>query len=384
MSKLDYSTTPFMDFGAGSIKKAGSLCFEKLAAKNLLIVTDPGIRKAGLLATLEKSLSSAGQKFEVFDNISSDPLELEVLEGVLKALEKSCDGVIGLGGGSPMDAAKAIAIILKSVTPITDLYGVNKVTQGRLPLMLIPTTAGTGSEATNYAVITTPLGEKISITDPASFPDIALLDPELTVGLPSNLTAATGIDAIVHAIEAFTSKGNKSEFSDRDAIKALKLLWKSVSEATANGDNQKARADALMGAYLAGQAIANAPVGGVHALAYPLGGLHHIHHGLSNALLLPPVLRFNMEAAVPLYAELADAVLLNLSGSDEARTAAFIGALEDMIKTCGLETRLNQVGIKEDHIPELAIEAMKLERLLKNNPREIALGDCQKIYEGIL
>ncbi|MHA1543579.1 MAG: iron-containing alcohol dehydrogenase, partial [Alphaproteobacteria bacterium] len=319
-----------------------------------------------------------------FDNVSADPLEAEILEGAEKAKEMEADGVIGLGGGSPMDAAKAIAVLTKSAKPIGGLYGLNRVTDGRLPLMLIPTTAGTGSEATPYAVITKPTGEKISITDPASFPDIALLDPDLTMGLPPHLTAATGIDAIVHAIEAFTSKGNKSEFSDRDALKALKLLWGSVPEATKNGNNLKARADALMGAFLAGQTIANAPVGGVHALAYPLGGLHHIHHGLSNALLLPPVMRFNARAAAPLYAELADAVMPNLSGPDKARTAAFIGALEDMIEACGLETKLSQVGISESDIPKLAEEAMKLGRLLKNNPREISLEDCQRIYKSIL
>ncbi len=384
MSKLDYSTTAFKDFGAGSIKKAGLFCVEKLGSKNLLVITDPGIRKAGLWAILEGSLNSEGLAFEIFDNVSADPLEAEILEGAEKAKEMEADGVIGLGGGSPMDAAKAIAILTKSAKPIGGLYGLNRVTDGRLPLMLIPTTARTGSEATPYAVVTKPTGEKISITDPASFPDIALLDPDLTVGLPPHLTAATGIDAIVHAIEAFTSKGNKSEFSDRDALKALKLLWTAVPRATKNGENLKARTDALMGAFLAGQAIANAPVGGVHALAYPLGGLHHIHHGLSNALLLPPVLRFNAKAAAPLYAELADAVMPNLSGSDEARTAAFIGALEDMIEACGLETKLSQMGIEESDIPKLAEEAMKLERLLKNNPGEISLGDCQKIYKSIL
>ena len=161
------------------------------------------------------------------------------------------------------------------------------------------------------------------------------------------------------------------------------MLWDALPEALTDGDNIKARENMLVGAMLAGKAIANAPVGGIHALAYPLGGLHHIHHGHSNALLLPPVMRFNAAAAAPLYAELADHVMPDLTGNEKNKAAAFIEALDMMIVESGLETRLSALGIKKDNISELAIEAMKLERLLKNNPTKVSLGQCREIYKSI-
>lgn len=384
VSTIEYTTPRSIICGPGSVNSTGKLIKNRLKAGKVLVVTDPGIINAGLLERLQKSLEEARLPFKVFQEVSSDPLEEEILKGTAVAKEFQVDTIIAFGGGSPMDAAKAIAIMATANTPISELYGQGKVERKRLSLILIPTTAGTGSEATPYAVITTQGGEKISITDRQSIPDIALLDAELTLGLPRNLTAACGIDAIVHAIEAFTSKGNKTTASDKAAIKALNLLWRALPRALKDGDDLEARENMLIGAMLAGQAIATAPVGGVHALAYPLGGLHHIHHGLSNSLLLPAVMRFNASAGAKLYAALADAVIPNLSGPREKKTETFIATIEALIATTGLETRLSQVGISHNHIPALAGEAMKLERLLKNNPSEISLQQCQRIYEMIL
>jgi alcohol dehydrogenase len=356
---------------------------ERLGARRVLVVTDPGLYECGLLERLLRGLMQAGLDLQVYLDISSDPLEAEILKGAATAKEFQADTIIGFGGGSPMDAAKAIAIMATAKEPIFDLFGLGKVAEERLSLLLIPTTAGTGSEATPYAVITMPSGEKTSITDRQSFPDIALLDAELTLGLPKKLTAACGIDAIVHAIEAFISKRNKTVLSDMAATRALKLLWEALPLVLENGEDLDARENMLIGAMLAGQAIATAPVGGVHTLAYPLGGLHHIHHGLSNSLLLPPVMRFNAKAAAPLYAEMADAVIPGLSGPDEEKTNTFIEAIEAMIAASGLETKLSDVGISPDHIPTLAKEAMKLERLLRNNPRKISSNDAVTIYKSI-
>ena len=383
MSGFEYTTTPSLICERGGTKNIGALVSKRLGAKKILIVTDTGLEATGLLGPLVSSLEEGKLKAHFFSSISSDPLEKEILEGTEIAKEFAADAIIGFGGGSPMDAAKAIAIMVKSGKPIGDLYGRGKVEGGRLPLILIPTTAGTGSEATPYAVITTPNGEKLSITDRACFPNLALLDAELTLSLSAHLTAATGIDAIVHAIEAYTSKANKTACSDMAAIKALQMLWNAVPAATANGNDIEAREKALIGAMLAGQAIANAPVGGIHALAYPLGGLHHIHHGLSNALMLAPVLTFNAKAGASLYGELAMAVMPGLSGTDEKKTNAFIAAIESMISETGLETRLSQLGISHNHIPKLAEEAIKVERLLKNNPRAISLKDALGLYESI-
>lgn len=356
----------------------------RLGASRVLVVTDPGVKTLPFFGNFTEGLQARGLEVRVFHEVSPDPLEEEILAGAGAAGDFGADSVIGIGGGSPMDAAKAIAILATSKKPIAGLYGFDRVREGRLPLGLIPTTAGTGSEGSPYAVITRPTGEKISITDLASFPDVAILDPELTVSLPPRLTAATGIDAIVHAIEAFTSKGNKAPRSDTLAVEALGLLMTAVPAALKDGNDLTARQDALYGAYLAGQAIGLAPVGGIHALAYPLGGLHHVHHGLSNAIMLAPVMGHNMPAAAPLYAALAGDVIPGLGGSDEAKAEALITAIQDMAAAAGLETRFSQLGLVEDDIPALAEEAMKLERLLKNNPVDISHGECRRIYEGLL
>jgi len=357
---------------------------KRLAAARILVVSDPGLEACGLLQRLLTSLEDAKLEFQIYLKVSSDPLEEEILAGATGAKDFRADTVIGFGGGSPMDAAKAIAILATSRKPISELYGFGRVEDRRLPLLLIPTTGGTGSEASPFAVITTPSGEKISITDRKTFPDLALLDAELTLGLPRKLTAACGIDAIVHAIEAYTSKGNKTVLTDMVAARALTLLMGALPRVLQDDQDIEAREDMLIGAMLAGQAISTALVGGIHALAYPLGGLHHIHHGLANSLLLPPVMRFNITAAAPLYAELADAALPGLSGTDEEKTEALIKAIEDMIETSGLETRLSQVGLNHNHIPKLVEEAMKIERLLINNPVEISPEDCLEIFESIL
>ncbi|MEE8259190.1 MAG: iron-containing alcohol dehydrogenase [Sphingomonadales bacterium] len=384
MSTFHYTTPPSLIFGRGTVKNIGQVLKQRFNATRFLVVSDQGLQKNGLTAGVLKSLGKAGLDYQVFDAISSDPLEEEVQNGTRIARDYGAEGIIGFGGGSPMDAAKAIAILAGTGRPIADLYGQDKVTGNRLPLILIPTTAGTGSEVTPYAVITAPNGDKISITGQQSVPDAAFLDAELTLGLPLHLTAACGIDAMVHAIEAFTSKGNKTHETDLAAKQALKLLWAALPRALRERNDIEARENMLIGAMLAGKAISNAPVGGIHALAYPLGGLHHIHHGLSNALLLPPVLRFNAKAAAPQYGELADLVMPGISGGADEKTAAFIDALEVMIAGSGLETRLSRVGISHNHIPGLAIEAMKLDRLLKNNPRKIILKDSLEIYESIL
>jgi len=370
--------------GPGRLKKTGPLAKDRLSAKKAFIITDKGVRALPFFEGLFSSLKSAGIEADFFEDISPDPNEAEIVAACGAAKRFCADCIIGIGGGSPLDAAKAVAILAKSSKPISDLYGYSKVTEGRLPLLLIPTTAGTGSEGSAFAVITRPNGEKISITDMASVPDIALLDPELITSLPLHLTAATGIDALVHAIEAYSSKGNKNQETDAFAVEGLRLLMGAVPASLENPGDIKAREAALYGSYLAGRAITLAPVGGVHALAYPLGGLFHIHHGLSNSILLGPVFRFNLKAAAPLYAELAEAAFPAPKGSAEAKALAFLGACEHIASMANLPTRLSQIGIGEKDIPALVSEAMKLERLLVNNPVPINSGVCRDIYSQIL
>jgi alcohol dehydrogenase len=264
------------------------------------------------------------------------------------------------------------------------MYGIGNVQGTRLPLVQIPTTAGTGSEVTNISIVTTGETTKMGVVAPQLFADIAILDASLTTGLPSKVTAATGIDAMVHAIEAYTSKHKKNPLSDNLAREALRLLSANLLRACRNGQDLEARQSMLLGACLAGQAFSNAPVAAVHALAYPIGGIFHVPHGLSNSLVLPHVMRFNLEAAAGLYAELADIVVPGCGGSDEARAGELIGAMQHIAVNSGIETRLAQVGIFEQDLDRLADEAMKQTRLLGNNPRTVTLADARAIYAAAL
>jgi alcohol dehydrogenase len=264
------------------------------------------------------------------------------------------------------------------------MYGIGKVSGGRLPLVQVPTTAGTGSEVTNIAIVTTGATTKSGIVAPQLYADLAILDAALPLGLPSSVTAATGIDAMVHAIEAYTSRHKKNPLSDALAREALSLLSRNLLPACEQGGNIDVRQAMLLGACLAGQAFSNAPVAAVHALAYPIGGIFHVPHGLSNSLVLPHVLRFNLPQASRLYAELAGIVVPHASGSEEARAEALIVATQQTAKMTGIETTLGQVGIGEADLDRLADEAMLQTRLLGNNPREVTRADARAIYAAAL
>jgi len=286
-----------------------------------------------------------------------------------------------VGGGSSMDVAKVVAVLLGGEQELPELYGVGMVSGSRLPLILVPTTAGTGSEVTPVAVITTGETTKAGVSSPVLLPDVALLDANLTLGLPPAVTAMTGVDAMVHAIEAYTSKHKKNPLSDNLALKALQLLSRNIRSAVHDGANRQAREDMLLGACLAGQAFANAPVAAVHALAYPLGGHYHIPHGLSNSLVLPSVLEFNAAEASPLYAELVDTVVgKSVPGSDEARTAALVSALRELIDDVQLPATLSEAKVQESDLEMLAQDAMLQQRLLVNNPRDVDYEDALAIY----
>jgi alcohol dehydrogenase class IV len=265
------------------------------------------------------------------------------------------------------------------------MYGVGPVRGDRLPLVLAPTTAGTGSEVTPIAIVTTGEAEKKGVVAPQLLPDWAILDPELTVGLPAAVTAATGIDAMVHAIEAFTSKHKKNVVSDCLARQALELLGGNIAKACHTPQDRDARGNMLLGSMLAGMAFANAPVAAVHALAYPLGGHFHVPHGLSNALVLPHVLDFNMPEAERHYAELAPILFPDLAGrSDAAKARGLVDGLKALGPELGMQTRLRDVGVSHNHLPMLAEDAMKQTRLLVNNPREMTYAAALAIYETAL
>jgi len=298
-------------------------------------------------------------------------------------LAEQIDGVIAVGGGSSMDVAKVVAVLLGGDQALPELYGVDQVSGQRLPLILVPTTAGTGSEVTPVAVITTGETTKAGVSSARLLPDIAVLDADLTLGLPPAITAMTGVDAMVHAIEAYTSQHKKNPLSDNLARQALHLLARNIRTAVHDGGNREARGNMLLGAMLAGQAFANAPVAAVHALAYPLGGHYHIPHGLSNSLVLPSVLAFNAPDASELYAQLAEIVVGEpVSGSNEAKTAALIESLRRLIDDVNLPATLSEAKVKKADLEMLAQDAMLQQRLLINNPRNVDYEDALSIYRA--
>ncbi|MGH1432166.1 MAG: iron-containing alcohol dehydrogenase [Neptuniibacter sp.] len=368
----------------GASKQLVQQC-EDLQCNKVLIVTDPGIVKVGLLEPVVKALQHGGILVEVFDQVQADPAQSIVESATRLAIEKEVEGIIGLGGGSSLDVAKLVALLAKGEERLEQVYGVNLVKGQRLPLIQIPTTAGTGSEVTAVAIITVGETEKKGVVSHRLLPDYAILDAELTVGLPPMITATTGIDAMVHAIEAYTSVNpNHNPVSDLYAREALVLLGSNISSAVTEGADLRVRSDMLLGSMLAGQAFANSPVAAVHALAYPLGGIYHLSHGLTNALVLPHVMRFNQQQCAVQYAELAPLVFPELIDITDVnkRSTAFIDELDRLNRELVQKTRLRDYNIAESDLPMLASEAMKQTRLLVNNPREVTEANALAIYQA--
>lgn len=384
MKSFVFSTTKSIISEIGVISKIAELC-HSLNILRPLIVTDQGIIDNGLIAPVVNAFNNAQMQYWCFDKVVADPPESVVVDAVAYAKESKIDGVIGLGGGSSLDTAKLVALLANSDESIADIYGMDNIKAKRLPLILIPTTAGTGSEVTPISIVTTGTKTKTGVVSAELLPDIALLDASLTVSLPPQTTAATGIDAMVHAIEAFTSAVKKNPLSDMLAKSALELLSKNILEATFNGQNLAARQAMLLGSCLAGQAFANAPVGAVHAMAYPLGGQFHVAHGLSNALVLPHVMTFNKSHCADLYAELAAHIMPDGVGDSRLQTAEhLIQFLHELIAKLQLPESLAELGIQEKHINSLANDALLQTRLLINNPKTVLLEDAKQIYLNAL
>jgi alcohol dehydrogenase len=382
---FSFSTVPTIVSEPGASLRLGQLIAERFPGiKRVLLVTDPGFLRTGLVEPPRASLERQGMQVTVYSDVMADPPEAVVHAAAEFAHKHGIELVIGLGGGSSMDVAKLVAVLAGSEQPLAEMYGIGKVSGKRLPLVQVPTTAGTGSEVTNIAIVTTGETTKMGVVAPQLYADLALLDAGLTLALPPVVTAATGIDAMVHAIEAYTSRHKKNPLSDMLARQALLLLSTNIVKACENGHDLDARQAMLLGACLAGQAFSNAPVAAVHALAYPIGGIFHVAHGLSNSLVLPHVLRFNLPSASSLYAELAGIVVPHAAGSEEARAQALIVAMQQIATITGVETTLQQVGITAQDLDRLADDAMLQTRLLGNNPREITREDARAIYAAAL
>jgi len=379
MQSFTFHPGPRLVAGAG---EAASLA-GKLPDGPCLFVTDEQIVRLGLADSCRAALEAGGKPVVLFDSVEADPSRATLEAAVAAGEAAGVRSVVGFGGGSPMDVAKLAAYVLGSGDDLDSIWGVDIAKGQRLPLVLVPTTAGTGSEASPISVITCEGGVKLAVNARPLTADWAMLDATLTLGLPRHVTAATGIDAIVHAVEAFTSARLKNPISDALAREALRLLSANLLTACNQPDNLEARSAMLLGAHLAGLAFANAPVAGVHALAYPLGGIHHLAHGVSNALMLRHVLAHNLEAARELYAELAEIVAPECAGQgSQARAALLIERLDKLVSDSGIAPRLRDHGIAEQDIPLLASEAMKQGRLLVNNPCPIEEADARRLYEA--
>ena len=362
--------------GAGAIEQLAAE-LTRLDVDNPLIVTDAALVKSGTVAL---ALAHLGERsYEIFDRVLPDP-EIAIVEDCMRAYrEGGHDGLIGLGGGSAIDIAKSVAAYAGYHGALADLFGVDQVPRKGPPLIAIPTTAGTGSEVTNVAILSDKAAQlKKGIVSDFLLPDVALISPQMTLTCPRSVTAASGVDALVHAIESYLSL-NASPITDALAIGAIKALPK----AYANPANLQARDDMATASLMAGMAFGNAGVGAVHALAYPLGGRFNIAHGVSNALLLPYVMHWNKLACVERMQDIAQAMGVNVTGLSINDAAD--QAVEAMTRLCAaveIPSGLRSFGIPEDALAAMAVEAAGIERLMCNNPRQLSAADIEKIYRA--
>ncbi|QSB20664.1 iron-containing alcohol dehydrogenase [Pseudomonas sp. 15A4] len=353
----------------------------RLNVQNPLIVTDAILVKSG---TVDLALAQlGGRRYGLFDQVKPEP-EISIVEHCTRAYrEGGHDGLIGVGGGSAIDIAKGVAAFASHEGPLAELFGVDLVKRKGPPLIAIPTTAGTGSEVTNVAIFSDKEAQlKKGIVSDYLLPDVALVSPLMTLTCPRSVTAASGVDALVHAIESYLSV-NASPITDAIALGAIKLIVKALPKAYANPSNLQAREDMATASLMAGMAFGNAGVGAVHALAYPLGGRFNIAHGVSNALLLPYVMEWNKLACVERMRDIADAMgvrVAHLSDKDAADLA--VKAMADLCAAVEIPSGLRSFNVPEDAIPAMAEEASKIDRLMRNNPRKLTAADIEKIYRA--
>jgi len=368
-------------FGTGSFEKLAEH-IQTLKGRQPLIVLDKNLAAAGFGKKVAEMLTAGGLKASYFEQAEPEPrLEL-VDQGAKAALKGKCDLVVGIGGGSAMDLAKAIAAVAGNKGKAVDYLGLNKVPGPGLPTIMVPTTAGTGSEVTFTAVfIRKDLKKKEGMNSPFLYPDIALLDPQLTLSLPPEPTATTGLDALCHAIESYTSI-NASPMSEAISLEAIQLISDNLRTCVHNGADLEAREQMLLGSLYAGLGLANAGVTAVHSLSYPLGGKYGIPHGLANTILLPHVMAFNLPGNLEKFAIIAE-VMGEVADDLPLREAAWLAvtAVETLIEDCDILTTLEDLDIPKDAFEDMAKMAMTVARPLENNPRKLSIEDAMEIYE---
>jgi len=378
-----FRAAPEITFGAGSVQQLGQK-LKNYGVQKILLVVDQGFAQKGPLAKVTEPLEKEGIKFAVFDRVEPEPRVETADECGSLAKKEKFDFIIGVGGGSAMDTAKAAAILATNEGRAKDYQGLNKVPRPGLPKGMIPTTAGTGSEVTFTAVfINEAEKKKAGINSPYLFPEIAVLDPELTLSLPPAVTAYTGMDALAHAIESFTSL-QANFLSEMFSLEAVRKIMKNLRSAVENGQDLNARSEMLMGSLLAGIGLANAGVTAVHSLSYPLGGSFRVPHGVGNGLLLPAVMEYNALSSPGRFARLAEAMEIEIKGLSVAEAALrSVEGVKKLAQDIEVPLRLSDLGVPKSALPWMAEEALKVVRPLENNPRPISKEDALWIYESV-
>ena len=368
--------------GFGALEKMGEEA-KALDVKKALMVTDVGIQSSGIGAKVEKILRDNGVAVTVFDKVQSDP-DIACCEScVCEAKKGDYDLIVGVGGGSPMDIASIASLMCTNSGSIQDYFGINLLKSPGIPTFLVATTAGTGAEVTPNAILTDPEAKlKKALVSPYILPRAAIIDPILTVSMPPRVTSFTGMDALTHAIESYTSM-NATPLTDMYAREAIRLIGRSLRTAVAKGEKLDARADMSLGSLYAGISLANAGVGAVHALAYPLGGEFNIPHGIANGLLLPHVMAFNLIGDVEKFADIAWLLgeeVEGLSRIEQARRSAV--AVKKLVDDVDMPKTLSELNIPENSIERLAEAAMNVTRLMANNPRNMTRENAVTIFKN--
>ncbi|MBN2419263.1 MAG: iron-containing alcohol dehydrogenase [Deltaproteobacteria bacterium] len=369
-------------FGSGAVTQLGNEC-KRLGASKALLVIDQTLSKSKIADYVNESLKSARIKSFVFSDVTPEPDPRVADLGTELALKEKVQCIIGVGGGSTMDIAKAIAMLVKNEGKAIDYIGIDKVKKQGIPAIMVPTTAGTGSESTFTAVFTQrETKKKGGINSPYLYPCTAILDPELTLDLPPMITAYTGMDALTHAIESYTSL--KAHFmSEIVSLRAIELIMENLRGAVFDGKNIKYRENMMMGSYLAGMGLAMAGVGAVHALAYPMGAIYDIPHGIGNGLLLPYVLEYNYPGNIEKFCNMAMYMGQDMEGLSDRENASLVSeAVFELAEDIGVPMTLTELGIPEDAIPEMAKGAMEVKVPIANNPRPVTVEAAMDIYRN--
>ena len=377
--------TNVVHFGFDASQKLG----EQIAAmggKNVLVITDKGVVASGIADKIKGIIADGGYGVDIFDDVMPEPT-IECLETCVETVKKnSFDVIVGLGGGSPMDIASVTAVMLTNEGNVRDYCGANLLKKPGIPTIVIPTTAGTGAEATPNAVLADPAeNNKKVVISPYILPNAAIIDPLLHLSMPPTVASGSGMDALAHAIEGYTHFTKANVMSDLYAREAIRMIARSLRTAVAKGDNLEARYDMALASYYAGVSIANAGVTAVHALSYPLGVEYHVPHGVANGMLLPYVMEFNILGNIPKFADIATLMGEEVEGLSLLEQA-YVGA--DAVKLLLMDMKmahtLTDLNIPKEAIPHMAEASVSNTRLMSVNPRTMTVEDAQRIYENAL